>query len=174
MAGSFPAKPSGGDTPWLTAGNAIWDSCQGPVANLYQNSAQTIAVNTSVAITLDSETFDTHNGHDTVTNNTRWTCPSGWDGYYLVAGSVFFASGSTGVRLAWLRVNGSIEVPGSVNRRGPFSGGDGDGMPVAACILSMVAGDYVELFCLHTQSTTINTLASGQYRCGLNIAFLRI
>jgi hypothetical protein len=161
---AMAAKPTAGDTPWTTVGNQIYDSVQAPVANLYQNSAQSLLNNTETAITLDLEASDTHNGHDLVTNNSRWTCPVGWDGYYLFSGVVFFC---------WLRSNGVNPMPGSVNRRGPFSGADGDGMPTPACLIQMAAGDYIEVVGLHTQGTAVNTLATAQYRSGLNVAFQR-
>lgn len=167
------ARPSAGDTPWVSVGGQIYDSCQGPLANLQQSATQGILNNTDTALTWDQENIDTHNGHDNVTNNSRWTCPTGWDGYYLVAGTVFYASGASGVRVVWLRKNTATEIAGSVNRRGPFSGNDGDGIPTPSCVVFLAAGDYVALRTIHTQGSTVNTLNSGQYVSGMNVAFLR-
>lgn len=167
------ARPVAGDQPWTTVGGQIYDSCQGPVASLTQTATQSVANGADTSILFDTEIIDTHNGHDNVTNNDRWVCPSGWDGYYFISGSVFLASGAAGVRVVWLRKNAGSEIPGSVNRRSPWSGGDGDGLVCGTCVVFLTAGDFVTLRVIHTQGSAVNTLASGQYVSGLNIGFLR-
>ena len=158
---------------WELLAQPVYGVSTGPVANLYQSAASSIANNTATAIPFQAEGFDTHNGHDNAANNTRWTCPAGWSGYYDVAGAVFFATGASGVRLAWLRKNGNADVFGSMVRRGPVSTGDGDGLAVPMCIVTMAVGDYVELVAQHTQGAAVNTLVSAAYRCGLNVGFRR-
>lgn len=73
-------------------------------------SDQNLALaNTWYSVELHAEDYDTHNGHDNVTNNTRWVAP--YTGDYLVSGAVLWKYGEStvnpvrGVRLA---VNGTV------------------------------------------------------------------
>jgi hypothetical protein len=51
---------------------------------LYKGANQTVANGANDAITFNQEHFDTDAFHDTGSNNTRITVPSGMDGYYFV------------------------------------------------------------------------------------------
>jgi hypothetical protein len=166
--------PNTGD-PWTTQGTQIVNSVQGPLANLYQTSAQSIPLNTYTAIAFQAESFDSHNGHDLVTNNSRWTCPAGWGGYYDLSGQVMFGSDATGVRVAYLRVNGTTSVRGSCVRVQPTADGFGNGVVVATITWLLNAGDYVELMALHVNNpnTAINTFSGDPYMSGMSVAFRR-
>ncbi len=80
-----------------------------PNTNLYTlpNAAGTLN-----AVPLNVEDVDTHNGHSTVTNNSRYTATV--EGYYAVVGSVFwFNEANTTYRKTIIRKNGSATVPGT-------------------------------------------------------------
>ena len=178
---TMPAKPAAGDAPWTGVGNAIYDSVQGPLFAGYQSSAQSIPFNTYTAVTLDAENVDTHNGHPTAAgSNTKWTCPTGWGGYYLCSGVIMFATDSTGVRVGFLRKTGTGTtatgaVLGSLSRVQPASDGFGNTVPISPVVVPFADGDYIELITLHTNtgSTALNLFTTSPYTSGMNVTFLR-
>lgn len=78
-------------------------------AHVYDGSSQTISHATATAVNFDTERYDTDAFHDTVTNNTRMTVPSGLGGKYLIGAYLSFAGNATGRRQVRLRLNGSTE-----------------------------------------------------------------
>jgi hypothetical protein len=144
----------------------------GPEAELIQTAAQSLANNAWTAIALQGETVDTHNGHDTATNNSRFTIPAGWAGYYVVSGLGYFASGTAGVRVVALAKNGT-RIRGALARDQPAGDGFGNGVSTGAHVLSLAVGDYVELHVLHTQGAAINTFAGDPETSSLTVAWLR-
>lgn len=56
-----------------------------PVALLTAGAGTVLAAGVFTTIALSTEIYDTHNGHSTVTNNSRYTVPAGWGGYYLIS-----------------------------------------------------------------------------------------
>lgn len=126
------------------------------MAHLVQTVAQSIA--TAAAITFDSETIDTHGGHDNVTNNSRYTFQT--TGKYLVAGKVAWAaSATTSYRQAYWQLNGSsfityssVEIAGANMLIT---------VPAATMTLSVVAGDYISLFGGQNTGGALSTSVSG-------------
>lgn len=112
-------------------------------ARVTKSAAQSIATGTWVALTFDTETFDTDSIHDTVTNTSRLTVPTGMDGGWIVSGQATFNSLADGVLYGVeIHLNGS-----AVTRTLSYSG-KASAFPSATVsdILSLTAGDYVELF----------------------------
>lgn len=143
-----------------------------PVAELVQSSAQSIANNTWTAITFTTETIDTHDGHSTSTNTSRWTCPTGWAGYYAVSAVLYTAAGVTGVRVCALAKNGT-RYRGSVGRAEPVEDNFGNALTTGTHIIQLAVGDYVELHAIHTEGSAINTFAGDPETSSLTVAFLR-
>lgn len=117
-----------------------------PIATVYQSATQTLtASGTAYAVSYDSSAVDSYGGHSNSTNNSRYTAiVAGW---YMVAGSVFFAPSTSGTyRKAQIYVNGAkiayaaSEVP-QVN-----SGTQGTGLAIAPTIVYLNPGDYVEIY----------------------------
>jgi hypothetical protein len=171
----MPLTIPGDGTPWSSLGTQIVNSVQGPLASLYQSSTQSIPLNTYTGIQFNAENFDTHGGHDPSTNNTRWVCPSGWAGYYDLSGCVMFASDGTGIRIAYMRVNGTTTVRGSLVRVAPVADGFGNAVGTPTITWLLAAGDYVELVALHTNvpNSAISTYVTDPYMPAMNIAFRR-
>lgn len=139
-----------------------------PVAQLVASAAQTVTNNTWTALAFGSESIDSHNGHDNVTNNSRWTCPTNWTGTYLVSGIVSWAGGSTGVRAAAIAKNGN-RINGTQSRYKPV--GDTDGYPTGDVFVPLVPTDYVELHVIHTQGTNLDTFVGAPAACALSVGF---
>lgn len=140
-------------------------------------AAQTINNNSDTQIDLNTEDVDSHNGHSTGTNPGRWTCPSGWDGWYWVAGTVQIDGADiTNIRMISLRKNGTY-IPGSSLRA--------LAAPTATLatrlgspdvLVQLTAGDYVELYAYQNSGSNLPTVVSGTapngYAATLNITWV--
>lgn len=126
-----------------------------------QTSAQTVSNNTWTVITLDVEDIDTNGAHSTVSNTSRFTCPTGYDGYYEVSGGVSWASNSTGQRWSRLLKNGT-EIDGSGNN---IDGNSSNQTLTDArtVIVSLAAGDYVELAGFQSSGGNLATYVAFGY-----------
>lgn len=106
----------------------------------YQTSTQTIANGTWTAITLDTETVDSYNGHSNVTNSMRYTAQvAGW---YTASGVVAFAGGTVSIRGARIEVNGSV-VQGSAQMIAPPNATNFTGVATPPRTIYLNTGDYV-------------------------------
>lgn len=106
----------------------------------YKNASQTISNDTVTALLLDTEDYDTSAFHDTGSNTSRMTIPSGLDGKYLVTGYAYYDSNTSGQRQLFIQKNGSPVGP--TDKRPPISG---DNFYHVSHVLSLAATDYVEL-----------------------------
>lgn len=81
-----------------------------PRAELRQNVAQTLTTGVGAMLTWDIEDLDTDvdaiGGHDTAVNPSRYTVR--YAGWYQVSGVASFVANSTGRRITYIAVNGSI------------------------------------------------------------------
>lgn len=107
----------------------------------------------------DHEIFDADEFHEGVTNPERLTVPTGFDGRYLVIGTIRWASNATGRREVTVRHKNSggttlyskQVVAAAVN-------GD-DTRQTSAWVFDAVAGDFFEMFALQTSGGSLD--ASG-------------
>jgi hypothetical protein len=111
-----------------------------PVFAGYQSNAQSLTSGAFTPILLDVETLDSDGGHSTVTNSSRYTAQVA--GTYLVTGSVVFTGNATGIRVAHVRVNGTV-VRGSQMIL-PANGTVQVPIPLS-CPATLAVGDYVEV-----------------------------
>jgi len=176
--GSAPSTPSSGqvvvyaksdhDLYTKDSTGAVYRMKRFHGCRVYRNSAQSISNNSSTAITFDTELFDTDAFHDTGSNTSRITIPSGLDGKYRFSWhAMFAASNTTGLRLAFLRLNGvddTHNVPGSRNNLNPISASL-EAHGTGSCIVDLVATDYIELFVYQNSGGAVNSgtsLAAGR------------
>jgi hypothetical protein len=125
---------------------------------LSYTSSQSITNTTWTALTFaGGELWDTDNFHDTATNNTRMTIPSGKGGKYLVNGMVFFNSTVSTAIITALYKNGALlegGVRGYLNYlqyTTEYSSG--------SIVVDVTAGDYLELY-VYVSSTGNETIDS--------------
>ena len=160
VEGTAPASPSAGDQRLYidsadhhlkrkNSSGTVTDLESGSAsltyvgAKAYNSTTQNVN-NTAAALTFDTEEFDTNAFHDTSSNTSRMTIPSGKDGKYLLqAGS--FSSGSAD--FCYFKKNGTTIIRG-----GQTFGRASASYQQAQAIVSLVATDYVEFFV----STTLN------------------
>lgn len=125
---------AGADPSWQAPGGS---GMPATVGTRVKRASGNVAINSSgyTAIGFDAEDYDTDAFHDTVTNNTRLTVPSGKGGKYHIT-----ASGYTDVAaLSELRINGTTGIavtPGPVAAVGGIN---------VSTDYALAVGDYVEL-----------------------------
>jgi hypothetical protein len=110
-------------------------------ASIYNNASQAISNTTWTTLNFNSEVFDTDTFHDTASNNSRITIPSGKNGKYLIVAKWHFQGNASGSdRLGAFKKNGTAI--------GSYRGINGNSSSVgwgASVILDLVATDYIEL-----------------------------
>lgn len=133
-----------------------------PACRLYNTVDIDPATSAWVALTFNTEWFDYHGMHSTVTNPSRITIPTGGTGLYHVGGAVIFdCSGSRagephfGLQII---VDG-LHVYAEHRVSLPVRGFD-HGLTIS-CDIPLAVGDYVELR-VYTEGD-YNVLAAGSY-----------
>lgn len=129
----------------------------------HQNTPQSIPNGVYTAVALDANDVDTYSGHSTVTNNTRYVVQQ--PGNYLCVGHANWASG-TGQKAVQFKANGATFYPNSEASLGSASGGFGG--PIAVAMISMVAGDYLELFSFQQSGGAVNLGSASLSMIGLH------
>ena len=128
------------------AGGATFVGC-----SLYDtNLTQSIANSTNVALTWNSEYFDTDGFHDTSSNTSRITIPTGKGGKYLLTGATHYSTGSTGYRAIKFKKNGGDFFDINYGAAGAYTG-----LPITA-IVELSVGDYVELITVQNSGGSLD------------------
>lgn len=120
-------------------------------ARVYNSANISIVDNTLVALTFDSESWDTNGYHSTVSNTSRLTAPVA--GKYLYIGNARFATNGTNDRYFAIRLNGTDYIDGTgfspntsaIRTFGSLSG-----------IYSFAANDYIELLVYQNSGGALN------------------
>jgi hypothetical protein len=157
-----PAVILGGFTPTGDDWDSYYDTLafllNPPVCEVRQSAAQSIANATYVPVTFDLEDWDTDvdgvGGHDTVTNNSRFTAR--YAGTYQLSGAVGFVANATSTRGATWAVNGTNLNAGQVIVIN--AGATTDQMVVARTKhVRLAVGDYVQLMAFQFSGGALNT-----------------
>lgn len=128
-----------------------------PIAKMRNSTTQSFTTATATAMTWDTEDFDTAGGHSITTNTSRYTCQTGYAGRYRVNAVTEWAINATGIRETWFRVNGA-NIAGSSDRKSATA----DSITTnASTIVTLVAGDYVEVFVQQTSGGALATIIGG-------------
>lgn len=130
-----------------------------PAARVYNSGDIDPATSTWVALTFDSERFDTDTVHSTVTNTGRLTVPTGGTGLYTIGLHVTFdssggANNFYGVRI---RLNGSTVIAQETFDRTQAQ----DHSVALTTLYALTAADYVEAEVYTVED--VNVLALGNY-----------
>lgn len=135
-------------------------------ASAYKSTTQSINSATNTAVTFDTENYDTDSFHDNVTNNSRFTIPSGKGGKYLFSGCISFAADATGYRGVMLYKNGSLL--NDLARANPIS--SSMNVPFST-VVNAVATDYFEIFVIQTVGSALN-LNGGSTSTSVQLSYL--
>lgn len=110
---------------------------------------------TWTSIALNSERFDTNTFHDTSTNNSRLTVPSGQGGTYLIGGNGGFAANATGLRGFRILLNGTTRIADHFMIA--VSGGVHGTRAVISTLYALAQTDYVEFQQWQNSGGALNT-----------------
>lgn len=122
-----------------------------PACSIKETTAQSVANNTSVAMTADEESFDNDSMHSTASNTSRITIQTA--GRYLCLAKVDFAPDADGHRVLRIMKNGAtnydlLTVASPTAVTGTILSG--------AQSLVLSAGDYLECIAAHTAGAALN------------------
>jgi hypothetical protein len=148
---------------WATPAASSFAGCY-----LSKSANQSLANNTTVNITFDTEQYDTDGFHSTTTNTQRITIPTGKAGKYLIIGQLAYASNSTGLRYATLNKNGSTNFGRAMNAA---INGDVTWLVVSS-VINLAEGDYVQMNADQNSGGSLNALGTGIDVTTLSATFL--
>ena len=106
----------------------------------------------SQALTIDTEEIDSVNGHDLVTNPTRYTAQ--YPGRYLCIATAVYPSNATGRRLASIRKNGATDY--ATDSGGTIGAVAGVLRVQSTRLVLLAAGDYVEAMLFQDSGATLS------------------
>lgn len=130
----------------------------------YAGATTTVNDQTWTSIALNSERFDTNGFHDTSTNNSRLTVPTGQDGYYLIGGNGELAGNTTGWRAMRIFLNGATRIC-DVSVNANANGSAPSARLLVVSLYSLVATDYVELQLWQNSGGSIATQNAANSNC---------
>ena len=117
-------------------------------------SVTSLATGVAKAVDFSAETYDTRGYHDTVTNNSRLTIPTGGDGYYELFASLGIASNATNKRIIAFYKNG-VALPFSSDDDAPTGTYK---RSISHPPIALVATDYIEVYGFQNSGGGLNTI----------------
>ena len=109
------------------------------------SSTQSISSATATAITLPTEQIDTNTFHDTSTNTSRFTIPSGKDGLYLIQALAEFNQSAGTYAYFEVFLNGLVYTSNGYNDGRFAYGPSGSNQLYGSTIMDLDATDYLEI-----------------------------
>ncbi len=165
--GSGPATITAGTVPSAADFNSFRDwinwITNPPRCHAYHSAAVSLTNATWTLMQLASEDFDPVGSmHDNVTNNSRVYTPD--TGTFLIAASVNYVAGATNGRGLQVRKNAAGNAASGTRLLYGHGQGtsSGDTMVAATRLVSMSAGDYVELFAYQQSTIALSTIAGSE------------
>lgn len=128
-------------------------------AGVHHNTTQSLTNNTETAVVFNTEDYDVGAMHDTGSNTSRFTVPTGGDGLYLLTAAIHFSANATGRRYARWQKNGSNAI-GTWSLISANSVGGGTTC-VLALIWPLVATEYVEVMAYQDSGGALNIGDAG-------------
>ena len=138
--------------------------------SVYKSAAQTISNLTATAVTFNTEDFDTNGFHDSSTNTSRFTVPSGKAGKYLLTGGLAYLAGNaTGLRGAYIYKNGAAY---NYNVQQPAVSPSPYGSLVnISFVLNLAVSDYIEIFAFQGDGGNLN-VSENQTNTNVQMTYL--
>lgn len=123
----------------------------------YASTTQSIAngSGSDTVLTLDTEDYDSDNGHSVSTNTSRYTIQVA--GTYLILATASFPTNATGNRKLGINISGSPARGGVFQGPAMASNSWAAGVSVEQ---ALVVGDYVEMAVWQTSGAPLSTNAS--------------
>jgi hypothetical protein len=145
---------------------AIYDDFDAVVTygcRAYHSTTQSISNAVFTAVLFNSEDYDTGGFHSTVTNTSRFTVPSGAGGLYLITANILFAANATGQRVLQVRLNGGSSGIAAIIGQQIVPSATYSSVVMVASILTLNAGDYVEVFAYQDSGGALNIGTATAY-----------
>lgn len=139
-----------------------------PVAHLRQTVAQPLTNNTYTPITFGTEDIDSHAGHDTGANTSRYTAPRA--GRYQLSGGVGFDVSAGGFRATRWTKNGVV-IDGSGITLPNNGSGTYCPIPARTLMVTLALGDYVELIGWQNSGGTLNTVVVAENQSSMTVEY---
>ena len=127
-----------------------------------------VSNNTTTAVPLDQELYDTNGFHSTTINTSRITIPVGQAGYYYMSGKVSYEPGTQVKLNAQIQKNGNGLAAVSMDG----AGGDFDSDVPVETVGYLDEGDYVELYARQITGGSQNVKRANETQSFLIIAKL--
>jgi len=160
MAVSGLAPGTDGQVLTTSAGAVAWGAGATFVgARAKQTVAQSIPDNAFTTITFDAEDYDTDGFHSTSSNTSRLTVPSGLGGYYLIVGAATHENSGVNHETNTKLLKNGVEFR---QRLVMATGSSHAGVDLTE-ILSLAAGDYIEIQHLQVSGAARNTMPAGTF-----------
>jgi hypothetical protein len=146
---------NGTTATWATPSSGSFAGCRA-----VNNANQSINNTTATAIAFQTETFDSDAFHDNSTNNSRLTIPAGKTGYYQISALVRWQNDATTNTVRQLRPykNGVQQNVYTI----PWVQND-DAYQVYTDLMSLSAGDYIELYVWHNDGAATSLLSDSSF-----------
>lgn len=139
-------------------------------ARVYHSANQSLATSGTIqALAFNSERYDTDAFHDTATNNSRLTVPSGKAGKYLIEAHIEIEANATGVRQLAIRIGGSTYIASQVQNA--VGSSTVTHMSISV-VYALAVGDYAECMAMQSSGSARNVIASGNYSPEFSISLL--
>jgi hypothetical protein len=183
-SGEVPASPYAAQAIWRadlapaelriyngTAWTTIFagDSPVRPFASLGRATHFPIPTTTNTALPWTTEREDTHNGHSTSTNTTRYTCQMA--GVYQVSVAIPWELTTQVAKFeTWFRVNGVTEYVGAVGVK------ESNNITIVISnsrTIRLALGDYIEVIVWQNSGVTLDVDALHHGGCAFDIIRLR-
>lgn len=113
----------------------------------------------NLAVTFNSERWDTYAMHSTSTNTSRITVPIG--GWYLIVGSVSWDNNNTGSRSIGIMVDGTTTIVS--NRTNNLGASTVDLNMSVSTLYYLAATSYVELIAWQNSGGSLDIVANANY-----------
>ena len=137
-----------------------------PKVRAYNSVAISIPTASETIVPFDSERYDSDAIHDTAVSTGRLTCKTA--GLYRITGRLRFAANTTGIRYAYLRLNGATII--DFDARVPLSGLQT--YLLVSTEYQLAVNDYVELIAYQNSGAALNLEAAPNHSPEFMMSFI--
>lgn len=139
-------------------------------ARVHNNAALTIPNNTPQAMTFNSERYDTDGYHDTGSNTSRLTIPTGKGGKYLVTAHVSWTANATGLRQLYFKLGAGTVI--ATSQTFSVHATEPTRMSLST-VYDIAAAEYVEAFAQQTTGGNLDIVVAAAYSPEFSVSLLR-
>ncbi|GAI82597.1 unnamed protein product [marine sediment metagenome] len=128
-------------------------------ARVYNDSPFTVANNVYDTVEFNTESWDTDNCHDNVTNNDRLTCRTA--GKYLLIAQIRWVGNATGYREMSIRVANGASTPRAYTQKSDLNANNC--AQNLATIVDMAVNEYARVYVKQTSGGNLDIEGGKRY-----------